>query len=192
MSESPTRDDKKRKNREGSSESDSLPDVKVRKENSDSESAGSDDDELNNQLVTMLDKFEAEGTTADGSNVNGENSKGEADSDIDEFPFEVQKKIEELFSVKMPKDFYKFYKFCESLSAKDPSKACKLVGLELVGAFDVLSGKIKDDAVQDEKYLRHWRYFYDVPEFQVVNYYKLINFIQSIAIIYCKDKCAMQ
>ena len=46
------------------------------------------------------------------------------------------------------------------------------LGLQLVGPYDVLAGKTKTHAVRDSSrrpnYLRHWRYFYDPPEFLTV------------------------
>jgi len=38
-----------------------------------------------------------------------------------------------------------------------------------VGPYDVLSGNLKYSESEDdkEKYLIHWRYYYDPPEFQV-------------------------
>ncbi|XP_043267939.1 histone PARylation factor 1 isoform X2 [Venturia canescens] len=77
--------------------------------------------------------------------------------------------IHKLFLTKMPDDFYLFYDFCKSLSPKDPTNAFKLVDIQLVGPYDVLSSKITADNHDDtEKYLRHWRYYYDPPEFQTV------------------------
>ncbi|XP_014294927.1 histone PARylation factor 1 isoform X2 [Microplitis demolitor] len=80
-----------------------------------------------------------------------------------------KKIISELFLVEMPDDFYKFYDFCCSLSKDDPVSSLKSVDLKLVGPYDVLAGKIIKYSDDDkEKYLRHWRYFYDTPEFQTV------------------------
>lgn len=80
--------------------------------------------------------------------------------------------IMNLFLVEMPKDFFQFYQFCKSISKDNPLLACKSVRLKLVGPYDVLNGKIKISSNEDdkEKYLTHWRYYYDLPEFQV---YKL-------------------
>lgn len=82
---------------------------------------------------------------------------------------EAKKIITDLFLVEMPEDFYLFYDFCKSISKDKPLLACKSVCLELVGPYDVLDGKIKNSEIQDnkEKYLIHWRYYYDLPEFQV-------------------------
>lgn len=67
----------------------------------------------------------------------------------------------------MPDDFYKFYEFCSTINSKNPQLALQSVDLQLVGPFDVLSGKITEPKDDKDIYLRHWRYFYDPPEFQV-------------------------
>ena len=74
--------------------------------------------------------------------------------------------INKLFLTEMPEDFYQFYDFCKECSKKDPLLAFKIVDIKLVGPFDVMEGKFSKFEYQD-KYLRHWRYFYDPPEFQV-------------------------
>jgi len=42
------------------------------------------------------------------------------------------------------------------------------VGLQLVGPYDVLAGKTKSGPVARPNYLRHWRYYYDPPEFLTI------------------------
>lgn len=82
---------------------------------------------------------------------------------------DAEKIIMDLFLVEMPIDFFQFYEFCKNISKDNPLLACKSVSLKLVGPYDVLDGKIKDfeSASDKEKYLIHWRYYYDPPEFQV-------------------------
>lgn len=69
----------------------------------------------------------------------------------------------------MPEDFYQFYELCKEILPADPSAAFKAANLLLVGPYDVLNGKLTDSEskFEDKQYLRHWRYFYDPPEFQV-------------------------
>ncbi|KAL6431926.1 hypothetical protein ACFW04_007427 [Cataglyphis niger] len=83
---------------------------------------------------------------------------------------DTEKIIRDLFLVEMPIDFFQFYEFCKTISKDNPLLACKAVSLKLVGPYDVLDGKIKDsESVSDkEKYLIHWRYYYDPPEFQTI------------------------
>ncbi|XP_029671599.1 histone PARylation factor 1-like [Formica exsecta] len=83
---------------------------------------------------------------------------------------DAEKIIMDLFLVEMPIDFFQFYEFCKSISKDNPLLACKSVSLKLVGPYDVLDGKIKDfeSASDKEKYLIHWRYYYDPPEFQTI------------------------
>ena len=85
-------------------------------------------------------------------------------SDVD-----AQKIIKDLFLVEMPPDFFQFYEFCKNTAKANPLSALKAVGLKLVGPYDVLSGHLKNSEGEDdkEKYLTHWRYYYDPPEFQV-------------------------
>ncbi|XP_072761528.1 histone PARylation factor 1 [Anoplolepis gracilipes] len=82
----------------------------------------------------------------------------------------AEKIIMDLFLVEMPRDFFQFYEFCKSISKDNPLLALKSVCLKLVGPYDVLDGKIKssESATDKEKYLIHWRYYYDPPEFQTI------------------------
>lgn len=72
--------------------------------------------------------------------------------------------FKELFLVRMPEDFFQFYKCLEEVESFE--KVLSSVNLELIGPYDLLLGKlpILDDK---ELYLVHWRFFYDPPEFQV-------------------------
>ncbi|XP_044011697.1 histone PARylation factor 1 isoform X2 [Aphidius gifuensis] len=79
-----------------------------------------------------------------------------------------EKLIQDLFLVQMPDDFYKFYEFCSTINSKNPQLALQSIDLELVGPFDVLSGKITEPKNDKDIYLTHWRYFYDPPEFQTI------------------------
>lgn len=78
--------------------------------------------------------------------------------------------IKDKFLVEMPSDFYQFWDYC-LLQKKDGQNAECIFdqfGLNLVGPFDVLAGKFdKADLYEPGDYLRHWRYYYDPPEFQV-------------------------
>ncbi|XP_071452817.1 histone PARylation factor 1 isoform X2 [Hetaerina americana] len=85
-------------------------------------------------------------------------------------PEDVRENIKQKFLCEMPEDFYQFWKFCESLSGSNsPAKALQDIGLLLVGPYDVLSGELKKVKSRDSSsYLRHWRYYFDPPEFQTV------------------------
>ncbi|XP_063823222.1 histone PARylation factor 1 [Ostrinia nubilalis] len=75
------------------------------------------------------------------------------------------KLFKDLFLVDMPQDFLKFF---ECLN-KDNSieKMLASVGLQLIGPFDLLLGKLP--MVDDNNlYLVHWRFFFDPPEFQAI------------------------
>lgn len=79
---------------------------------------------------------------------------------------DVETIIQNLFLVKMPSDFYKFYE-CLKEDSENIEETLKDVKLQLIGPFDLLMGKLP--ILEDkELYLVHWRYYYDPPEFQVL------------------------
>lgn len=83
-------------------------------------------------------------------------------------PSDVPVVISHLFLTRMPDDFYQFYEFCKSVCKEDPLSALKDLQLYLVGPYDVFGNKFLSSKVSDkEALLRHWRYYYDPPEFQV-------------------------
>lgn len=87
--------------------------------------------------------------------------------------------IQSNFLVSMPEDFYKFWEFCDIESkSKAPELLFSKFGLRLVGPFDVLAKKF-NKSFEKKEYLRHWRFFYDPPEFQVFTE-PLIIYLDSI------------
>lgn len=82
-------------------------------------------------------------------------------------PEDIRENIRTKFLMQMPDDFYNFWEFAKTINKKSPSDAFKSsLGLTLVGPYDVLAGKHKK--AKDPCYLRHWRYYYDPPEFMTV------------------------
>lgn len=78
--------------------------------------------------------------------------------------------IKAQFLVEMPSDFSLFWEFCEAESSQNskPENVFAKIGLKLVGPFDVLAKKFNNiDPFEPGDYLRHWRFYYDPPEFQV-------------------------
>ncbi|XP_068627885.1 histone PARylation factor 1-like [Battus philenor] len=75
------------------------------------------------------------------------------------------KTYKDLFLVEMPQDFFQFYK-CLS-EEKSIDQLLKTVNLQLIGPYDLLTGKLPITENKD-LYLIHWRFFYDPPEFQAV------------------------
>lgn len=77
--------------------------------------------------------------------------------------------IKDKFLVEMPADFYAFWAFCQSEAKnRPPETILDKFGLHLVGPFDVLAKKFdKAELFEPADYLRHWRFYYDPPEFQV-------------------------
>ncbi|NXW79504.1 HPF1 factor, partial [Hirundo rustica] len=73
------------------------------------------------------------------------------------------------YQLRLPEDFYQFWKFCEELDPEKPSDALvSSVGLKLVGPYDILAGKHKKAKSADVNFNLHWRFFYDPPEFQTI------------------------
>ncbi|CAK1544690.1 unnamed protein product [Leptosia nina] len=72
----------------------------------------------------------------------------------------------ECFQVEMPDDFFKFYE-CLNEESSSIEHLMASVNLEMIGPFDLLLGKLPKLDNKD-LYLVHWRFFYDVPEFQAV------------------------
>ncbi|XP_015782073.1 histone PARylation factor 1 [Tetranychus urticae] len=84
---------------------------------------------------------------------------------------QLNERMEKYFLVKMPDDFFKFWSFCSSLNPLNPKAALHTLDLLLVGPFDVIDGKLKDevlDSADPASILCYYRFFYDVPEFQTV------------------------
>ncbi|KAG7206638.1 hypothetical protein KM043_000316 [Ampulex compressa] len=81
---------------------------------------------------------------------------------------EAQRKMSTLFMTEMPDDFFQFFKLCKNISKDDPIMAFKDVSLKLVGPYDIFRGAFDDRKINKERLLRHWRYYYDPPEFLTV------------------------
>ncbi|XP_033364755.1 histone PARylation factor 1 isoform X1 [Bombus vosnesenskii] len=82
-------------------------------------------------------------------------------------PLTAKEIISHLFFIEMPEDFFQLYEFCKSICERDPLNALKIVHLQLVGPYDVFrKGFINAKVENKEALLRHWRYYYDPPEFQ--------------------------
>lgn len=99
--------------------------------------------------------------------------------------------IRSKFLVEMPADFYEFWSFCEANTKADskPENLLSKFGLSLVGPFDVLAKKFdKVDPFEPGEYLRHWRFYYDPPEFQVseqcCHLFKILFFVHTIEALF--------
>ena len=75
---------------------------------------------------------------------------------------------EKLFLTSCPDEIFLFWKFCQKISCQHPEDAfIEALGLKLVGPFDLLNNKLNESHVDsDGNILIHWRYLYDIPEFQ--------------------------
>lgn len=113
-------------------------------------------------------------TTADKSEVNESDGVDKNTEDVFEdllpsSPQDIKENIKQKFLVEMPEDFFAFFEFCKEMNKAAPHDALSAAGLKLCGPFDVLGGIIPSDAPRSESlYLRHYRYYYDPPEFQTV------------------------
>ncbi|KAL9703187.1 hypothetical protein quinque_006705 [Culex quinquefasciatus] len=77
--------------------------------------------------------------------------------------------IRHKFLVAMPACFNSLWEFCTGKSQDKPGEVFEKLGLRLVGPFDVLAKKFTDAKMHEPgDYLRHWRFYYDPPEFQTV------------------------
>ncbi|XP_045205412.2 histone PARylation factor 1-like [Mercenaria mercenaria] len=137
------------------------------------------DEEVDSGEASDVDHSEANKETAEENKDSpGESPRVESDDDEDdieppESPVDVRENIKQKFLVEMPEDFYQFWDFCKSEKPDSPTDALKdLVGLQLVGPFDILAGKHKGVKTNRHgkrpNFLLHWRYYYDPPEFQTV------------------------
>nr|ACO51773.1 C4orf27 [Aquarana catesbeiana] len=91
-------------------------------------------------------------------------------SDQSDVPTSLRQEVECLYKLSMPEDFYTFWTFCTEIDPKTPSDVLKdTLGLQLVGPYDILSGKHTSSKENcDVNYNPHWRFFYDPPEFQTI------------------------
>lgn len=103
----------------------------------------------------------------DASPVTNAEYFTEDEVELPEDPTNLKDSLKQKFLVDMPKDFYKFWEFCEELKPSDPLCALSLCGLRLVGAYDVVANKSLTPRTQS-RYVCHWRYYYDPPELQTV------------------------
>ncbi|XP_065090538.1 histone PARylation factor 1-like [Ochlerotatus camptorhynchus] len=77
--------------------------------------------------------------------------------------------IKHKFLVDMPSCFDSMWEFCRSKNEAKPLEGFEKLGLRLVGPFDVLAMKFKNAKMHEPgDYLRHWRFYYDPPEFQTI------------------------
>ena len=96
-----------------------------------------------------------------------ENDKPEEDDDEEEdeiedllppSPLDMKENIRQKLLTDMPEDFFAFWKFCKERNPSNPSEALSPAGLSLVGAYDILSGKLKDSNNRKlSDYLCHYR-----------------------------------
>lgn len=83
------------------------------------------------------------------------------------------------FLVDMPNHVFKFWSFCKTHCSefkRVPESLFEKFDMKLVGPFDVFAGHFENcEIIAANEYLRHWRFYYDPPEFQVINIQKPIQ-----------------
>ncbi|KAM5193253.1 histone PARylation factor 1 isoform 2-T2 [Mantella aurantiaca] len=91
-------------------------------------------------------------------------------SDQSDVPASLRQEVECSYKLTMPEDFYTFWTFCTEIDPKRPNDVLKdSLGLQLVGPYDILSGKYTSLKKKSDVYYNlHWRFFYDPPEFQTI------------------------
>ncbi|NWT00141.1 HPF1 factor, partial [Mionectes macconnelli] len=109
----------------------------------------------------------AAGAAGEQSEKNGAVKKRR--SNQADIPDSLCQEAETCYRLRLPEDFYQFWKFCEELDPEKPSDALvSSVGLKLVGPYDILAGKHKKAKSTNINFNLHWRFFYDPPEFQTI------------------------
>lgn len=73
------------------------------------------------------------------------------------------------FVHEMPDNFFQFWDFCKTRNKDKPALSFEKIGLMLVGPFDFMAGKFHEAPLYEPgDYIRHWRFYYDPPEFQTL------------------------
>ncbi|XP_046331894.2 histone PARylation factor 1-like [Haliotis rufescens] len=109
----------------------------------------------------------------DEDNADEEDVSESDEEDVDASPMNLKQYIQHKYLVEMPQDFYDFWEFCKAEDSAAPTDVFKRVlGFQLVGPFDIMAGKHEgvthNSRGKKPNYLRHWRYYYDPPEFLTV------------------------
>lgn len=116
-----------------------------------------------NNLITIA-------SLLDCDKINIEN-----DIILKEIPNNAKIIISHLFFTEMPEDFFQLYEFCKNICENDPLNALNYFHLQLVGPYDIFRKGFMNAKVENkEVLLKHWRYYYDPPEFQVRKYYIIL------------------
>ncbi|XP_042171867.1 LOW QUALITY PROTEIN: histone PARylation factor 1-like [Oncorhynchus tshawytscha] len=72
-----------------------------------------------------------------------------------EVPTRLREEVERLYKLTMPEDFYLFWDFCSLLSPDNPRALKEILGLRLVGPFDILA-EAHSSATPGPNYHLHW------------------------------------
>lgn len=137
--------------------------------NTEAEDAGSEYHGIARQRYTLPAVPMSVGMMSDLYDPQIEYSKQAEYKELCEDPINF---INHKFLVKMAPCFLSLWEFCVEQQAKannKPEEVFLPFGLQLVGPYDVLAGKFKNVKIHEPgDYLRHWRFYFDPPEFQTV------------------------
>ncbi|XP_035920027.1 histone PARylation factor 1-like isoform X1 [Anopheles stephensi] len=138
-------------------------------DNTEAADAGSEYHGMSRQRYTLPTVPMSVGMMSDLYDPQIEYSKQAEYKELCEDP---RKFIKHKFLVEMAPCFDSLWEFCTAQGAKantKPEDVFLPFGLLLVGPYDALAGKFKDVKIHEPgDYLRHWRFYFDPPEFQTV------------------------
>lgn len=111
-----------------------------------------------NKKAAKVDEKENEKPEDKGGDDEDEEEDEETEDLLPPSPLDPKENIRQKLLVDMPEDFFAFWKFCKERNPSSPADALSPAGLLLVGAFDILSGKLKDSNNRiPSDYLCHYR-----------------------------------
>ena len=123
-----------------------------------------------NKKAAKVDEKENEGPEDEGGDDEDEEEDDEETEDLlPASPLDTKENIRQKLLMDMPEDFFAFWKFCKERNPSNPADALSPAGLLLVGAFDILSGKLKDsNNRKPSDYLCHYRSVFSNTEWELI------------------------
>ena len=126
-----------------------------------------------NKKAAKVDEKENEKPQDEGGDDEDEEEEEEEETTEDLLPpspLDTKENIRQKLLVDMPEDFFAFWRFCKERNPSNPADALSPAGLLLVGAFDILSGKLKDsNNRKPSDYLCHYRSVFSNTEWELIS-----------------------
>ena len=111
-----------------------------------------------NKKAAKVDEKENEKPESECGDDEDDEDDDETEDLLPPSPLDPKENIRQKLLVDMPEDFFAFWRFCKERNPSNPADALAPAGLSLVGAFDILSGKLKDSNNRiPSDYLCHYR-----------------------------------